>query len=287
MTITYGSFISEERIACGDLKKYTHDEQVGDGTAVILISSTPPMGTATLSVKISGTVQTEGTAFTTDYERGIITFVSAPSSGATITADYQRVNLTDTTWTNIINDTIVAMSPSFFKEKYSTGATATTANSKTYAMETGCIELLDVWINDSGQADGYQTLHTIGYNWRFSKDENKLIFGNPYPNAGKPFQFQMLKAYDTYTASGSTIDVQDRYKTILQYGVRERYWQHRLQERVNMLSAAVSERTTVQLDSLVRLVDFWGKKYESEVKKLKPPKPAIMLRQEVRGMGKP
>lgn len=289
MDLTYGSFIAEERIANGDTLKYSHDEQVGDGVTSVLLTSESPIGTATLTVKQAGVTLPEDTGsgfYTVDYQRGAITFSTAPASGATITVDYQKAVLTDTTWQNIINDAIESITGEFWKEVYSTGATQTVAYQKAYNMPTGCIDLMNVWISATGAStDPYETLTTLGYNWRYSRDNNQLEFGNPYPTGGEYFQFHYLAGYTTSTLTTATIDVQQRFKPVIQYAVRERYWQHRIQERVHLTSAVSTERSTIQIDNLIQVADYWHGKFLEIKRQLKPAKPPHRLPRYVEGGG--
>ena len=286
MNLTYGDFIGEERIACGDTPKYIRDEQTGDGTTTLLILSESPVAIDTLSVTIGTTAPTEGTGsngYTVDYQRGAITFSTAMTSGSAITIDYQREILTDTTWQNLVNDTIQSMTGEFWKEVYSTGATTTVANQKTYTLADNCTDLMNAWVQRDGT--NYETLTTLGYNWRYTRDANQLTFARPYDTGGHNMQFHYLSGFTLGTATSATIDVQDRYKPVIQFGVRERYWQYRIQERVNITSAVSTERSTIQIPALIQVADYWHAKYLETKRQLKPAKPPHRLPRFVEGAG--
>lgn len=286
MNLTYGSFIAEERIASGDVLKYTHDEQTGDGVTTLVLTSESPIGTATITVKEAGVTLPENTGsgfYTVDYQRGAITFSTAPASSAAISIDYQRAVLSDTTWQNIINDSVQSMTGEFWKEVYSTGATNTVANQKTYTLASDCLDLMNVWVMRDGS--NYETLTTQGYNWRYSRDNNQLVFGNPYVDGGYPMQFHYLAGFTTATATTATIDIQERYKPVLQYAVRERYWQYRIQERVNITTTVSTERSTAPINSLIQVADYWHGKYLEIKRQLKPAKPPHRIPRFVEGAG--
>ncbi len=291
MNLTYGSFIAEERIAVGDIAKYIHDQQIGDGATTILITSEQPVGTATLLIKKDGTAQVEGTAadgYTIDYQRGVITFATAAASDATLTVDYQRQRLTDESWLNIVNDTIRDMTPDFFKEVLDTTTSTTVANQKTYSMPSGCIMLVNAYFKTSSAAtEDYQTLKGGGYNWRYSRDLNQLVLGNTIPTAGYPLRWHYLSAFTLSTLTTGTVDVQDDYKTVLQCGARQRYWEYRQQDKVNLTSMVSTEKTMTPLQNLVVLATYWGNKYQLVKRSLKPTKPAHSLSAFVKGAGIP
>lgn len=291
MDLTYGSFIAEERIACGDLAQYIHDEQVGDGVTDILIASEQPVGTNTLLVKVDGTALVEGTAangYTTDYQRGVITFGTAQAAAATLTADYQREILTDDSWVNIVNDTIRDMTPDFWKEKTDETSATTVANQKEYDLPTGCFMLINCWYKTSSAAtEDWQTFKSWGYNWRYSKDLNQLLLGDTIPTSGYPMRWHFLSSYTIGTDTAGTIDVQDAYKTVLQEGVRQRYWEYRQAEKVNITSMVSNERTMTPLQNIISLAAYWGQKYAYDKRSLKPTKPSRVISAITQGAGIP
>jgi len=291
MNLTYGSLVSEERIACGDLNKYIHDEQTGDGVTTILITSEQPVGTNTLLIKVNGTALVEGTAangYSTDYQRGVITFGTAQASNATLTADYQRQILTDNTWVNIINDTVRDMVPDFFKEVIDTTTSTTVAYQKTYDLPTGCIMLVNTYFKtSSADSVNYQTLKGGGYNWRYSKDLNQCILGDTIDTAGYPLRWHYLSSYTLSTLTSATVDVQDDFKTVLQCGVRQRYWEYRQAEKVNVTTMISTEKTVTPLQNIIALSSYWGNKYQLLKRSLKPTKPSHPLSSYVKGAGIP
>lgn len=295
MNLTYASFIAEERIAVGDELKYTHDVQVGDGATSILITSEQPVGTATLAVRVSGTLLTEGTlasGYTTDYQRGVITFATAVATGATITADYQRAILSNDTWLNISNDSIRDMTPQFWKEVMDTTSATSVAYLQNYTMPTGCIDLVQVYMRLSNNtSETWRTLTTHGYNWRYSRDLNQMLMGSGIVQSGYPLRLNYLSAYTLSTTSASlttaTIDVQDEFKPVLQANVRKRYWQHRLQERIALTGAVAVERTTTPLQGMLAVIAYWDNESKVQASRLKRPKPSRALNTNVRGGGTP
>jgi len=291
MNLTYSSLISEERIACGDLAKYIHDQQIGDGITTILITSEQPVGTATLLIKKDGTAQIEGTAtdgYIVDYQRGVITFATAAAADATLTADYQRERLTDETWVNIVNDTIRDMTPDFWKEVIDTTTSTTVANQKTYDLPSGCLMLVNAYFKTSSAAtENYQTLKSGGYNWRYSRDLNQLILGDTMETGGYPLRWHYLSSYTLSTLTTATVDVQDAFKTVLQCGVRQRYWEYRQQDKVNLTSMVATEKTMTPLQNILALAQYWGGKYQLVKRSLKPTKPSRPLSSYVEGAGIP
>ena len=288
MTGSYATFISSERRAVGDIFKYTHDEQVGDGATPIYLLSESPIGTATLSVKVGGAAKTEGTDYTADYERGVVTFGTAPSTGATATFDYQRVGLTDDSWMQIINDTLNEMDTQFFHEVIDETSSTTVAYQRTYNCPTGAFDVVNVWTKPVNQPTvDWITLHDYGTNWRYSRDLNQIILGNTIQEAGLPLRFHYLTGYAQGTSTAGSIDAQDRYKTVVQYGTRQKYWERRMHDKVYINSLVSQDRVPTPLQNVMQLAQYWAKEYQDEAKRLQPQKPVHVWGKVVKGGGIP
>jgi len=61
---------------------------IGDGTTTVFSLAQKPVEVDSETVYIDGVAQTKATDYSINYETGEITFVTAPASGTTITADY-------------------------------------------------------------------------------------------------------------------------------------------------------------------------------------------------------
>lgn len=66
----------------------TTENFVGDGTTTIFNLANSPVQEGSVTVMLDGVPLTEGADYTVDYEAGIVSFASAPGSGAAIQIDY-------------------------------------------------------------------------------------------------------------------------------------------------------------------------------------------------------
>ena len=60
----------------------------GDGSTTTFSMANTPLIPGSQTVKVAGTTQTYGTAYSVNFDTGLVTFVSAPANAAAITADY-------------------------------------------------------------------------------------------------------------------------------------------------------------------------------------------------------
>ena len=126
-------------------------------------------------------------------------------------------------------------------------------------------------------------------NWRFSRSDQTIYIGSPdgIPTSGLPIKIRGLNTYVLGTAVTSTIDVQDIYMTIVQYGSIGRYWRYRYKNVVELVSKMTQEQTRTPLQELMMLSDRFDRLFESEKARLKPMKPAYIVPQFLQGGGMP
>jgi flagellin-like protein len=60
----------------------------GDGSTTTFSMANTPIIPGSQTIKVAGTTQTQGTAYSVNFDTGLITFTSAPANAAAITADY-------------------------------------------------------------------------------------------------------------------------------------------------------------------------------------------------------
>lgn len=288
----YSAFITELRNQVGDTKKRVHIDFTGDGTTTVfqLPSGTFPVLENSYTLKVAGATQTETTDFTLDKDAGTIVFVTtAPTNGQAATFDAQAVYLTDANWLEIINDTTRSLGDDFWKEFVDTTLTAT-ANMLSLSLVAAQVNGIAVYqfqrrVNTTDEWTPVEE----STNWRYDRDNNVIYVGsrNAFTLTGELLRIRGLKTYTLGTSTSDTIDVQDKYLTIIEYGCLARYWRWRYKSVVELVSKMSQETSRTPLQELVMLSDRFDRLYETEKAKLKPGKPARIIAPYKEGGGRP
>ncbi len=126
-------------------------------------------------------------------------------------------------------------------------------------------------------------------NWRFDRDNNIIYIGDreAFTLTGELLRIRGLKKYTIGTLVSSTLDVQDKFLTILEYGGIARYWRWRYKSVVELVSKMSQEASRTPLQELIMLSDRFDRLYEIEKAKLKPAKPAHFIPPYKAGGGRP
>lgn len=292
--MTYAALITQLRNQTGDIRRRTHVDWTGDGATTIfqLPTDTFPVydGAGTYVLKVAGTTQTETTDFTLDKNTGTVVFVNtAPSNGQAVTFDASAVYLTDADWLVVINQVIYSLGDDFWKEFVDTSLTAT-ANMLSLSLVSGLpstIAIYEFQRRTSTTADWVPVEEDV--NWRYDRDNNVIYIGNlnAFTVTGELIRLRGLKKYTLGTATSDTIDVQDKFLTILEYGSIARYWRWRYKDVIELVSKMTQESSRTPLQELIMLSDRFDRLYEIEKGKLKPAKPAHIIPPNRPGGGRP
>ena len=288
--MTYATYISQLRTQTGDTARPVHVDFTGDGSTKIfpMPVDTYPILEDSYTVKVDSVAQTETTHYTLDKEAGTITFVTAPTNGYAVTMDCSAVNLIDDTWLNIINDVIYSLGNDFFKETLDITSFTTTAYMTSLDLSAlDLIAVCETWVRDSSSSE-WQLIRSFA-NQRYDREDNKLYFGSreAFTETGKEIKLLGLLKYTIGTATSDTIDVQDRFLTIIEYGALARYYRYRYKSVIELVSKMTTEQTRTPLQELIMLSDRFDRSYEIEKRKLKPKKPTTHLSTYKEGLGRP
>lgn len=290
----YSTLITELRNQVGDTRRRIHIDFTGDGSTTVFQFPTdtfPILEQAgTYTVKVATVLKTETTDYTLDKETGTLVFVTtAPTSGQAVTFDGSAVYLTDADWLSIINQVIKSFGDDFFKEFIDTAHTAT-ANMLSLSLVTlqaNCIAVYEFQRRTATTTDWLGVEEDC--NWRYDRDNNVIYIGNrdAFTLTGEALRIRGLKTYTLGTATTNTIDVQDKFLTILEYGCIARYWRWRYKSVVELVSKMSQEASRTPLQELIMLSDRFDRLYEIEKGKLKPGKPARIIPPYKNGGGRP
>lgn len=279
----YSEKILQLRAQTGDTQKWQHNDWVGDGVSKVFLmaSLTYPVMEGTYTVKVGGVTKTETTDYTLDTLTGTLTFVTAPGSNVAVIIDNKATSLRDTEWLNIINDVIRDLGDDFFKD-----FTDTTSFTSTVAMlsldltgsQPKCIAVFDFSARPDGSSADWIPVENIA-NWRYSRDENKIYIGtvNAFPTAGVALKIKGLKGYTLGTATSDTIDVQDRFMTLLEFGSIARFYRYKIQENIETLGKITQESDRTRIQEIIMIIDRYERWYSEAKARLKPMKPARII----------
>lgn len=279
----YSEKITALRVQVGDVPKWQHVDWTGDSVTTLFLMPllTYPVLESSYTVKVGGVTKTETTDYTLDKESGEIRFVTAPGAGISVTIDNKTVSLRDDIWLDIINDTIRSFGDDFWKEftdESNFTATANMTSLSLVANQPKCIAVIDFSRRPGGASSDWRQVED-STNWRYSRDENKIYLGSreAFTVTGEALKIKGLKGYTLGTATSDTIDVQDRYMTLLEFGAIERYWRYKMRENVESLGKITQDTTRTRIQEIIMIIDRYGRWYEQEKSKLKPTKPARII----------
>ena len=293
--MTYASFITQLRNQTGDTRRRVHVDWTGDaiGTTIFQMpADTFPIldQVGTYVVKLAGTTQTENTHYTLDKNTGTLVMLTAPGNGVALTIDSSAVYITDTGWLEIINSTIKSLGDDFWKEFVDTSSFTTTANMLSLSLVASqpyCIAVYEFYHRVSASND-WEVVESFT-DWRYDRDNNVIYIGgrNTFPNSSELLKVRGLKTYTLGTAVTDTIDVQDKFMTVVEYGCIARYWKWRYKDVVELVSKMTQESSRTPLQELIMLSDRFDRLYEMEKAKLKPQKPPRVIPRHKEGMPRP
>ena len=293
----YSALITQLRNQVGDTKRRVHVDFTGDGITTVfqLPTDTFPVydgtGTSAHVLKVAGSTQTEDTNYTLDKDAGTIVFITtAPGNGVAITYDAIAVYLTDQNWLDVINSVIYSMGDDFWKEFVDTSNFTTTANMTSLSLvasQANAIAVYDFQHKTSSTEDWTPVEKFV--NWRYDRDNNIIYIGvrDAFTVTGESIRLRGLKKYTIGTAVSDTLDTQDKFLTIIEYGSIARYWRYRYKSVVELVSKMSQESSRTPLQELIMLSDRFDRLYEIEKGKLKPVKPAHIIPPYKEGGGRP
>ena len=289
----YTTWISQIRAQTGDIKRRVHVDWTANGSDTVfqMPDDTFPVldDTTTYTVRVASSAKTETTDYTLDKTTGTLTLVATPTNGQAVEIDSIAVYLLDADWLQIMNDVIKSLGDDFFKEFIDTAHTAT-ANMLSLSMvslQENAIAVYEFQRRTATTDDWTPVEESC--NWRYDRDNNIIYIGirDAFTATGELLRIRGLKKYTLGTAVSDTLDIQDKFQTILEYGCIARYWRWRYKSVVELISKMSQEASRTPLQELIMLSDRFDRLYETEKSKLKPAKPARIIPPYKNGGGRP
>jgi len=292
--MTFTTFISQLRNQVGDTRRRVHIDFVGDATTTVfqMPQDTFPVldQAATYAVKLAGATQTETTHYTLDKEAGTLVMVTAPTNGTALTIDSSAVYLTDASYLQITNDVTKSLGDDFFKEFVDATNFLTTANMLSLSLvasQPNCIAVYELGYR-SATTEDWTPVENFS-NWRYDRDNNIIYIGGreSFSISNQFLRIRGLKTYTLGATVGDTIDIQDKFMTIIELGSIARYWKYRYKNVIQLISKMSTESTRTPLQELMMLADRFTRDFMDEKARLKPGKPARQLPNLLNGSPRP
>lgn len=290
--MTYATLITQYRAQTGDTKRRVHVDFTGDGATTVfqLPTDTFPVLESSYTVKIAGVAKVENTDYSLDKDAGTIVFLlTAPSNGAAVTFDGIAVYLKDSDWLTIINDSIKSLGDDYWKEFIDTAHTATAnmLSLSLVSLQPNCIAVYEFQRRSSSSQDWHAVEEDC--NWRYDRDNNIIYIGirDAFTITGEALRIRGLKTYSLGDETSDTVDVQDKFLTVVEYGALARFYRWRYKHVIELVSKQTQENTRTPLQELIMLSDRFDRLYETEKAKLKPGKPARIIPPYKNGGGRP
>lgn len=277
----------------GDTRRRIHVDWIGDGTTTVFqmpFDTYPVLDqTATYTVKVAGSTKTETADYSLDKETGTLVMVSAPTNGQAVTIDASAVYMTDDSALKVTNDVINSLGDDFFKEFVDDTGLTTVANALTVSLvsaQPNCIAVYDFSFRENSTSDWSPVENFC--NWRYDREGNTIYLSSRdiFTVTSQLFKIRGLKKYTQGTAVTDTLDVQDRYLTVLEYGFLARYYRWSYKRVIETVSKMTTENTRTPLQEMIMLSDRFDRLYESEKAKLKPAKPPRSIPVYKEGVGR-
>ena len=291
--MTYATWIGQMRAQSGDTKRRVHVEWTGNGSDTVfqMPDDTFPIldDSTTYTIKVNSVTQTETTDFTLDKVSGTVTLIVASPNSEVVEIDSIAVYLLDADWLQIMNDVIKSLGDDFFKEFVDTAhkAVVNMLSISLVSLQANAIAVYEFSRRIS--TDNEWTSVEESANWRYDRDNNIIYIGirTAFELKDELLRIRGLKKYTLGTATTDTLDLQDQYQTILEYGCLARYWRWRYKSVVELVSKMSQEDSRTPLQELIMLSDRFDRLYELEKSKLKPGKPARIIPPYKEGGGRP
>lgn len=281
------------RAQSGDKKRRVHIDWTGDGSTNVfqMPADTFPIldDATTYTVKVATVTKTETTDYTLDKTAGTLTMVSTPTNGQAVTIDSVAVYLRDADWLQVANDVIRALGDDYWKEFVEEDITTTAGalSVSLVAQRPRCIAVYEFQHRQS-TSDEWMTVDTFA-NWRFDRENNLIYVGrtDTFSASSELLRIRGLETYSLGDETTDTIDLQDRFMTLLEYGGLARYYRWRYQDVIELVSKMTQESSRTPLQELIMLSDRFDRLFEAEKAKLKPQKPPRVIPRYKEDGGRP
>ena len=298
--MTVSSFITILRLAVGDIGILTQNKFSGDGsTTAFRTKNRPILDTAYQVYIYSGGVwsqQTETTHYTIDKDSGIITFITAPSSGASsgatndknVRIDYKYAFMRDDEYLQIIAN-ILRM---WKRKLFAVATDETTFNSVVGADEydldtisTAIFWVIQVEYKTANESNWHALAHS-GCNWTYEPTLNKVIVKPSFQSTSHDLRFMYVTAITVPTATTETFALdEDFHPPVIKKGMAE-YWKRFASYKLKDTGAISKENSYHPAVEIMRMAREMDADANVELGLVKPRYPVQAIQKLGEGKGR-
>ncbi len=277
------ALITQLRQETGDIKKTTRASYTGNGTTNLYNVGKYPIVEGSYTVYKGTSAQTENSHYSLDKDSGDLQYFAAPANGLNVRADFKFANWRDNDWNNAINNAIEDLNGrGYFRQAVrSTSAIRLSAGVRVYSGPTRCIDMYEVLQSDQNNTSG--SLSTLGTNWSYQQDANKLVLGNK-PTSTVWAAVSYLRRMATYSATSATLDTKDDWIPLVKKNAKAQFYLYMAGKIAKQGNATVEEGHFSFSNLRAQSRDL-EENYDRDAVRYKPTRPAKGIQFAIPGGG--
>lgn len=201
---SYYNFIAKLRRSTGDTEKLAYETTDGDGSTKIFPLKNRKIKPNSYTVKVDGSIKTEGTDYLMDTELGVITFTTPPPAGSdNVEVEYRYYHQRDSDFMEMIRDAFYFCRLKLWKEVIDTTTYTTIKDQYEYTMPNNCIDVISLYFRKTSN-DNWIDPSAYPTNWSYLQQSNKLLINPPFSVSGYQMKIRYLRSFYTDVMAIST-----------------------------------------------------------------------------------
>lgn len=264
--ITSG-LISQIRREVGDIPKLTKLARQGDGSITLFNTGRFPVVEGSYGVYKGTSAQIEGGNYTIDLDSGDINFNNAPASGIDAVFQGKYANWRDKNYVEAINNAISDLEARGYYRQTVREARYISAGVRAFTGPTNCVDAYELLYSPS-----IGSVSKLPFNWSYQTDANKFVLGVAPTTAMSGF-VSYLRKMNQYTATSATLDIDDKWLTLIKKNVKAQYWSFMAGKTAAQGNAKVEEGHFSFTSLRTQARDLMNE-FSTEALRAKPTRPA-------------
>lgn len=266
------ALINQCRREYGDVAKTIRMSRNGTGTADTFNLVNFPIIEGSYVIYLSGSARTETTHYTLDKDNGDLKFVTTPSNGQEVKAQYKYAHWRDLNWNEAVNQAIETLNArGFFRQVVrDKTAMAISANIQSYNGPTNCVDLYEVLQSDNYNLSG--NFVKLACNWRYDQDANKFVLGL-IPSTANKLAVSYLRNLKTYSATSATLDALDDWRELIKKKAGATFYRS-LAGKIAKQGGATIDEGHISFSNLRTMAADLDLEFENLARRKKPARPA-------------
>jgi hypothetical protein len=260
-----------------DLSKYRGNSWDGDSANLAFQATNFPILESSYTVKVGGTVKTEGTHYTLDKDTGLLQFTAgnAPGTGNdNVTLDYKYINQRDNDWLEIYNAVIEDIRDDVYIEAIDDSTLTIVANTYDYSLASIKTTILDILSVEtrSTSTEPWSDITLSERSFAYFEDLNKLRIKPYFTSGGYAVRINYTYAFAEATSVSSTVDVTPKFMNMFNHYAAAYYYQRIVPTKLTETAIVTKERTWHPADAVLKIADFMRQEGDRLMKIVRPPK---------------